>query len=239
MFPLANILDLLLDMGTWGMGTPVEIEFAVRVSVPPDQPKEFALLQMRPLVVHREPEELDVQHDEASRIICRSTQVLGHGLIEDIRDVVLVDYLRFDRSRSKDVALEVNAFNRRLTSEQRPYLLIGVGRWGSLDPWLGIPVTWEQISGAKAIVETGFKELAVAPSQGSHFFQNITSFMVGYFTVGSDSTKSSLDWDWLLDQRPLETAEFTRLIRFEEPLVIKINGHQGIGVILKPEKKRG
>jgi hypothetical protein len=239
MFPLANILELLLDMGTWGMGTPVEIEFAVRVSVPPDQPKEFALLQMRPLVVHREPEELDVQHDEASRVICRSTQVMGHGLIEDIRDIVLVDHHRFERSRSKEAALEVNAFNRRLTSEQRPYLLIGVGRWGSLDPWLGIPVTWEQISGAKAIVETGFKELSVAPSQGSHFFQNITSFMVGYFTVGADATKSSLDWDWLLDQRPLETAEFTRLIRFEKSLVIKINGHQGIGVILKPEKERG
>lgn len=238
-FPLAQVLELLLDMGTWGMGTPVEIEFAVKMSVVPGEPKGFALLQMRPLVVHREPEELDVQNFDPSGVICQSNQVLGHGLIEDVRDIVVVDYHLYDRSMSREVAVEVSGFNSRLISEQRPYLLIGVGRWGSLDPWLGIPVTWEQIAGAKAIVETGFKELSVAPSQGSHFFQNITSFMVGYFTVNADNHQGIIDWEWLLAQEPLEKLRYTRLIRFDGPLTIKINGHQGKGVILKPEAHRG
>ena len=125
--------------------------------------------------------------------------------------------------------------NSRLVAEHRPYLLIGVGRWGTLDPWLGIPVTWEQIAGARAIVETGFKELSVTPSQGSHFFQNITAFMIGYFTVNAHNHLGFIDWDWLLKQKAIETMKLTRLIRFPKPLLIKINGHQNKGVILKPE----
>jgi hypothetical protein len=122
-----------------------------------------------------------------------------------------------------------------LINQKRPYLLIGVGRWGSLDPWLGIPVTWEQIAGARAIIETSFKDMSVEPSQGSHFFQNITSFMIGYFTVNTASRKGFVDWDWLLEQSPLEVKEYTKLIRFKNPIVIKMNGHQNKGIILKPE----
>ncbi len=238
-FPAAEIIDLLLDMGTWGMGTPVEIEFAVRMSVPAGQPKEFSLLQMRPLVVQRESEELEVGVIDQQDIVCRSTQVLGHGLIQDIRDIVIVDYHRFDRARSREVAQEVSRFNKELISQGRPYLLVGLGRWGSLDPWLGIPVTWEQIAGAKAIVETSFKEVVVAPSQGSHFFQNITSFMVGYFSIGSSNEQSFLNWDWLLQQKPYEALTFTHRLQFDDPLIIKINGHQGVGVILKPGSNSG
>jgi len=238
MFQLPQILELLLDMGTWGMGTPVEIEFAGTISVRRGAPREFALLQMRPLVVHREPEELNVEEFDRSQLICESKQVLGNGIIEDIRDIVLVDYEHFDRSQTREVAREVNLMNSRLVAENRPYLLIGVGRWGSLDPWLGIPVTWEHIAGARAIVETGFKELSVTPSQGSHFFQNITAFMVGYFTVNPHLEQGFVDWDWLLQQPAVETMHLTRLIRFPKPLVIKINGHQNKGVILKPETNR-
>ena len=236
MFQLPQILELLLDMGTWGMGTPVEIEFAATMSVPKGNPREFALLQMRPLVVHREPEELTIEEFSTDQLICQSNQVLGNGIIEDIRDVVVVDYEHFDRSQSREVAREVGIMNDRLIAEHRPYLLIGVGRWGSLDPWLGIPVTWEHIAGARAIVETGFKELSVAPSQGSHFFQNITAFMIGYFTVNPHNSQGFIDWDWLLKQRPVDSMELTRIIRFPKPLLIKINGHQNKGVILKPEK---
>lgn len=239
LFPLPEILDLLLDMGTWGMGTPVEIEFAVSISERNGGPKEFALLQMRPLVVHREPEVLNVEEFNPKQLLCQSNQVLGNGLIEDIYDIVVVDQHRFDRSRSLEVAKEVNLMNSRLVAEQRSYLLIGVGRWGTLDPWLGIPVTWEQIAGARAIVETGFKELSVTPSQGSHFFQNITSFMVGYFTVNPHNNQGFIDWDWLLGQKPVEELSFTRHIRFSKPLTIKINGHQNKGVILKPEVEDG
>jgi hypothetical protein len=165
--------------------------------------------------------------------------VLGNGLIDDIKDVVLVDYHLFERVKSREVAKEVNQFNSQLISEKRPYLLVGVGRWGTLDPWLGIPVTWEQISGAKAIVEADFKEISIEPSQGTHFFQNITSFMVGYFTVNLEKGLGFLDWDWLLNQKPDESKQFTHHIRFEKPLIIKMNGRKNKGVIFKPGPVRG
>jgi hypothetical protein len=117
----------------------------------------------------------------------------------------------------------------------RPYLLIGMGRWGTLDPWLGIPVKWEQIAGAKTIVESGFKEFSVAPSQGSHFFQNITSFLVGYFTVDTHKHEGFINWDWLLKQEPEEKKIFTKLLHFEKPIVVKMNRHKNKGIILKPE----
>jgi CheY-like chemotaxis protein len=238
-FHLPQILELLLDMGTWGMGTPVEIEFAMVMSGRKEGPKEFALLQMRPLVVHREPEELNIEEFRPAQLICESHQVLGNGLIEDIQDVVFVDQQLFERSHSREVAKEVSMMNSQLVAEQRPYLLIGIGRWGSMDDWLGIPVTWEQIAGARAIVETGFQDMSVAPSQGSHFFQNITSFMIGYFTVDPHNNQGFIDWEWLLKQKPDQQMKFTKLLRFEKPLVIKINGHQGKGVILKPEVEHG
>ena len=235
LFPLSKILELLLDMGTWGMGTPVEIEYAVNLFPATGNKKEFGVLQMRPLVVSHEIEELVLDENNVDHLICQSHHVLGNGLIQDIYDIVLVDYHKYERSKSRDVAAEVASFNNLLINQKRPYLLIGVGRWGSLDPWLGIPVGWEQIAGARAIVETNFKDMSVEPSQGSHFFQNITSFMIGYFTVSSTSGKGFIDWDWLLEQTPLEMKQYTRLIRFEKPIVIKMNGHQNKGIILKPE----
>ncbi len=236
--PLPGILDLLLDMGTWGMGTPVEIEFAVNVSETKDKPTEFGLLQMRPLVIHRELDELNIEDFSPGQLICQSDHVLGNGIMQDIFDIVLVDYRKFDRSRSRDVAKEVSLFNGKLISEKRPYLLIGVGRWGTLDPWLGIPVNWDQISGAKAIIETGMKEFPVEPSQGSHFFQNITSFMIGFFSINSYQHKGYIDWDWLLSRTPMEEKEFTKHLRFDKPLTIKMNGHRNKGVILKPEENQ-
>ena len=235
LFPLSEIIDLLLDMGTWGMGTPIEIEFAVNISVSEGKPKEFGLLQMRPLVVNREHEEITIDKFETEKLICYSDQVLGDGMLNDIYDIVFVDYHSFDRAKSRDVAIEVSQFNSQLINEKRPYLLIGVGRWGSLDPWLGIPVNWEQIAGARAIVETGFKDLLVEPSQGSHFFQNITSFMIGYFNINSHKNQGLVDWDWLVDQKPVVSKTFTKLLRFNSPIIIKMNGHQNKGVIFKPE----
>ena len=234
-FPLSSILELLLDMGTWGMGTPVEIEFAVNLLSAKGGKKEFGVLQMRPLVVSYEVDNIDIESNNSEKLICKSNQVLGYGIIQDIFDIVFVDFHTFNRAKSREVAMEVASFNRQLIDQRRPYLLIGVGRWGSLDPWLGIPVGWEQIAGARAIVETSFKDMSVEPSQGSHFFQNITSFMIGYFTVNNISDKGFVDWDWLLNQKPVEVKEFTRLIRFNKPVVIKMNGHQNKGIILKPE----
>jgi len=233
-FPLAEILELILDMGTWGMGTQVEIEFAVNMNVPAGRPKEFALLQIRPLVLSLEMEELEIDSVGQEDLICQSQQVLGNGVIRDIHDIVVVDIQQFERTSSQDVAAEVSRFNADLLARKRPYALIGVGRWGSLDPWLGIPVTWDQIAGASVIVESGFKDFNVTPSQGSHFFQNITSFRVGYFTVNAFSNLGYIDWDWLRQQDAAEELRFTRHLQFEEPIVAKINGRKNIGIILKP-----
>jgi hypothetical protein len=238
-FPLADILDVLLDLGTWGMGVPIEIEFAVNMHPGPAKLKEFAMLQMRPLVISHEIEELDVENYKTEDLICSSEQVLGIGSINDIYDLVYVDFHKFDRAKSRDAAREVSIINSKLVSRKRPYVLIGVGRWGSLDPWLGIPVTWDQIAGASVIVETGFKDLNVTPSQGSHFFQNITSFRVGYFTVNSYINLGFINWDWLLKQQPVEELNFTRHLEFKEPITVKINGHKNKGIILKPGANTG
>lgn len=233
-FPLPEILDLLLDMGSWGMGTPVEIEFAVNLSVPHGERKEFAMLQMRPMVLSREVEELIIGDVTESDMICQSSQVLGNGAINGIHDIIVVDINKFDRAKSSDVAQEVSRLNTKLVRKKKPYLLFGVGRWGSLDPWLGVPVTWDQIAGASVIVEAGFKDFAVTPSQGSHFFQNLTSFRVGYFTVNSIDHIGFIDWDWINNQEPEEELIYTKHISFNEPISVKINGHENRGVILKP-----
>jgi CheY-like chemotaxis protein len=234
-FPLPRIIELLMDMGSWGMGSPVEMEFAVSLAVPPAQPKEFALLQLRPLGLSKESDPLEIEDAAKEKLLCRSNQVLGHGISNDIYDIVYVDIARFERAKSRDAAYEVMQFNEQLISEERPYLLIGVGRWGSLDPWLGIPVKWDQISGAKVIVEAGFRDMEVDPSQGSHFFHNITSFRISYFTVNSTTQNGFVDWEWLRANPIVEEKKFVRHIRLTKPIVAKVDGHQNKGIILKPE----
>lgn len=234
-FPLAEILDLILDMAAWGMGSPVEIEFAVNLSSGPNKPKEFGLLQMRPLVLNQEMDELEINEEDKSRVLCESTQVMGHGAIENIYDIIFVDNKEFNRSDSRTVALEVSQYNSELINKGRPYILFGVGRWGTLDPWLGIPVEWEQIAGARIIVEASFVDMEVTPSQGSHFFQNLTSFMVGYFSVGNNFKNSFIDWDWLLSQKTVSEKKYTKHIELSSSLIIKMNGKTNEGIILKPE----
>jgi len=233
-FPLAEILTILLEVGSQGMNRPAEIEFAVCLSNDANKPHEFGFLQMRPLVLHRETENLDLDEAPVDALICRSARVMGNGTIDTIRDVVVVDFHHFDRSQSQAAAEEIGRFNAVLQGEKRPYLLIGVGRWGSTDPWLGIPVTWDQISGARVIVESGFRDFCVVPSQGSHFFQNLMSFQIGYFTVNADSGDGYIDWDWLTAQPAAGTHGFVRHLRFEEPIVVKMNGRRTQGLIYKP-----
>ena len=224
-FPLAEILDRVLELGAWGMGAPVEIEFAVTLSTPAGAPREFGLLQLRPLALSREREELQIGEVAADALICRSANVLGNGRLE-LRDVVAVDHLRFDRAHSRETAAQLAQFNAALAAEGRPYLLIGVGRWGSRDPWLGIPVAWDQISGARVIVEAGFRDLRVTPSQGTHFFQNLTSFNVGYFTVNPDVGEGFVDWPWLAAQPALRESGCVRHLRFDRPVVVTMDGQE-------------
>jgi CheY-like chemotaxis protein len=234
-FPLSDIIRLILKIGKWGMGSPVEIEFAVNLSVPPGERKEFAILQMRPLVISSELEELNVEDVPKEKILCRSKNVLGNGRYEKIRDIVFVDKKVFDRSKTREVAAEITKLNSKLVEEKRPYLLIGMGRWGSLDPWLGIPVTWENICGVKTIVETNFEDMDVEPSQGSHFFQNLTSFKIGYFTVSKTDETNFVDWAWLYRIRPAQKLKYVRHLRLRKPVMVRINGKTHHGIICKPK----
>ncbi len=232
-FPLPGVLDRLLELGAWGMGAPVEIEFAANLSVPRGSPAEMAVLQLRPLALSQEREELSLGDVDPAAILCRSASVLGHGRLE-VHDLVVVDALRFDRARTAQAAQELAQLNAELTAKGVPYVLVGVGRWGSRDPWMGIPVAWDQISGARAIVEAGFRDFRIAPSQGSHFFQNLTSFHVGYFTVNPDAGEGFVDWDWLAAQAPVRETGCVRHLRFHSPVVVKMDGQRNEGVILKP-----
>lgn len=233
-FPLAEILSVLLEAGSRGMNRAAEIEFAARVSTEPGVPHFFGFLQMRPLVIARETENLDVNEAPRETLLCLSPRVMGNGLIDSIHDVIVVDFHRFDRSMSHAAAAEIARFNVELSEAGRPYLLIGVGRWGSTDPWLGIPVTWDQIAGARVIVESGFRDFRVTPSQGSHFFQNLTSFQVGYFTVNVEAGEGFIDWSWLASHPAKGEMKFVRHLHFERPLVVKMNGRQNQGIIYKP-----
>ncbi len=233
-FPLATILEVLVRAGEDALGNPVEIEFAVRLPRETG-PAEFGFLQIRPLTLSRDHQDLVIENVDPARLICQSTKVLGNGRIENVLDVVVVDSHRFERSRSQEVARAVAHFNAHLTADNRPYLLIGVGRWGSNDPWLGIPVEWDEISGARAIVEAGFRDFRVTPSQGSHFFQNLTAFQVGYLTVNPDAGEGSVDWQWLAQQPALEEEGCVRHLRFSQPLRVIMNSRNSQGVIFKPE----
>jgi len=184
--------------------------------------------------VSREFEELRIETADRSGIICESSAVLGNGIIDDVHDIVMINPDKFNRAKSQDVADEIGRLNAQLVAENKPYLLIGVGRWGTLDPWLGIPVRWDQISGARAIVEAEFKDLMVTPSQGSHFFQNLTAFMIGYFSIDSVQHEGYIDWEWLLGQTANRETEFIRHMQFDAPILIKMNGHRNKGIILKP-----
>ncbi len=233
-FPLPSIIQLLLNIGSSGMGTPVEIEFAVRMSVPKDEPKEFGVLQMRPVVISEDSLDYTINNFKTGELLCKSNEILGNGTVDYIRDIVFVDINKFERSKTREIAAEVSQFNSKLLDENKPYLLIGLGRWGTLDPWLGIPVTWANISGAKVIVEAGMKDMEVEPSQGSHFFHNITSFMIHYFTINSKIKDNFIDWVWLLSIPPIDEKKFVKHIRLDKPIIVKMNSHQKLGIIIKP-----
>lgn len=232
-FPLPELVQELLILGIAGTRTPVEIEFAIDLHPDDGGPPEVGFLQLRPLAtpVHRD---VEIPPATAGEVLCESPTVLGNGIVDDLHDVVLVDPERFERGRSRETARQVAAFNRELLRDGRPYLLVGVGRWGSSEPWLGIPVAWEDISGARVIVEAGLRDVLVTPSQGTHFFQNLVSLDVGYFTVNAEAGEGRVDWDWLRAVEPVEVRGCVRRLRLERPLRAYMDGRTRRGVVLKP-----
>ena len=235
-FPLAEILQDILELCQTAMGCPVEIEFAVNMYNAADIQNEFCLLQIKPMVVSGLQKKEYLQLNEKKDVLCSSEMALGDGVIDTIRNIICVDFDTFDRSLTRNIAKEIGVINRQMGNDN-PYLLIGPGRWGTADPWLGIPVNWKQISHARVIVELSIEELNPEPSFGSHFFQNVTSLRIGYFTLRHMDKGGDIDLEWLKDQPVKQATKFIRWIQLEEPLHIRIDGSTGEGIILKPQPK--
>ena len=235
MFPIADILKEILEVGAAGTSSPVEIEFAVNLTTPPGEPKEFAFLQLRPLSTGRELDEIELENVPREDLICESPSTMGHGHLDEISDMVVVDRNLFERAHSEECAQAVSHFNQELSQSGRPYILVGVGRWGSTHPTLGIPVRWADISGAAVIVEAGFKDFRVTPSQGTHFFQNLTSLKIGYFTVNQNLGEGFVDWEWLATQPAENEMGCVRHLRLNKPAFVSMNGMIQKGIIRKPQ----
>ena len=230
-FPLAALLREVLDTGVAGMGSEVEMEFAVDLR---SDEATFGFLQLRRLAAGGEPEDVALRNEQIERALCFSTAALGNGRMNDLCDVIYVCPSAFDASRTRRIAEEVGEINAVLAAEGRRCILIGPGRWGSSDPWLGIPVTWDQISAARVIVETSLENFRVTPSQGTHFFQNMTSLRIAYFTVNSYAGDDRIDWDWLEGHARVRETDHVRHLRFDHPLQVRIEGRSNRGVILPP-----
>lgn len=238
-YPLAEILTELLAIGKEGMGCEVEIEFAVHID------RELAgsvfhFLQIRPMVTGGELVDVRIRDREIREAVCYAGQSLGHGTFTDIADIIAIDPEIFDPAKTREAAQEIGRMNRALRRDRRPFLLIGPGRWGSADPWLGIPVQWADISGVAAIIEVKSGTIRADPSQGTHFFQNITSLGIPYLTLDESGERSGgarhpdfFNWQWLGRQTVVERGRHARQVRLDSPLTIKCDGLHGESIILQ------
>jgi hypothetical protein len=233
-FPLADILNTLMRVGETEMNNPIEMEFAVNLDVPAGSPKIFNFLQIRPVVENSDELSFRLEEVEEKNTIIYSVSALGNGLIRNIRDFVYVKPETFRSNDSNIIAGRIERLNDQFIAKGGNYVLVGPGRWGSSDPWLGIPVKWPQISSARVIVESGLPEYRIDPSQGTHFFQNLTSFRVGYLTINPYLNDGYYNLDFLSGIESVYEDEYIRHIQFEDPLHIKIDGAQNRGVIYKP-----
>ena len=233
-FPLADTLDQILRIGQQEMGRPVEIEFAVNMDPSDHTRATFYLLQIRPIVDNKEIMDEDLSLVKNEETILSSTSVLGHGIVGDVQDIIYVKTGAFNSSNNQLIAYKIEKMNRSFTDQEKGYVLVGPGRWGSSDSWLGIPVKWPHISNARVIVECGLENYRVDPSQGTHFFQNLTSFGVGYFTVNPFKGDGWFDEAFLNAQPAVEETEYLRHVRFDAPITIKMDGKKSLGVVLKP-----
>ena len=229
-FPLADILAEFLAIGEEGMGCPVELEFSVDLHRGDDARPEFSVLQLRPMTARAELETVDITPEEIKRAFCVSSHSLGNAVKTDITDIVYVKPDAFDPARTAEIALEISEMNNILLQESRRYLLAGPGRWGSADRWLGIPVSWADISGVGAIAETTSPLIKAEPSQGSHFFHNITTMGINYINV-SDNNGDFFDWDWLTAIEPQHASAHVAHVNLDKAVTIKVDGRKSRCVI--------
>ena len=233
-FPLARLLQLAQRYGQGEMRRPVEIEFAVNF----DASKKigvFYLLQIRPMVDIKADLDEDLSLIPEDKIILKSENSLGHGVMDDICDVVYVKTDGYSAANNQLIAYDIEKLNRKFLDEGKHYVLVGPGRWGSSDTWLGIPVKWPNISGARIIVEAGLTNYRVDPSQGTHFFQNLTSFGVGYFTINAFMNDGIYNQEFLNSMPAVEETKYLRWVRFEKPLTVKMDGKKKLGIVALPE----
>ena len=231
--PITDLLLDLLKLGESSLGCPVEIEFAINMHDTKETLTDFCLLQIKPMVVGGLDRIQDFDSIQKKNILCKSSVALGNGLIENINNLIIVDPKNFDPSKTKLIAKQIEKINNEL-SDLEQYVLIGPGRWGSADPWLGIPVEWDQISKAKVIVEYGMDSFPVDPSFGSHFFQNVTSMRIGYFTINHKKRSDKIDMDWINTQQVKKKSKYIKWIKLDKPITVTIDGQTGEGNIIKP-----
>ena len=228
--PLNDLIIKLLKICEEAVNAPVEIEFALTLDPEKGVPARFGFLQVRPMVVSHEEVNISPEELTSELAIVSSESVLGNGIVNYLHDIIFVKPEKFESKYTRQIAAEVEQLNEAIKKSDRKYILIGFGRWGSADPWLGIPVDWGQISGAKIIVECTLPEMNVDLSQGSHFFHNLSSFQISYFSV-KHTRKYQIDWDWLKKQETIGETEFVKHIKLPEPVKVKVDGRTGRGVI--------
>ena len=229
--PLASTLKVVLDVVTEAFGTPVEIEFAVDLTKDEAGNASFYLLQIKPLVGSGAGYSIDPESIYTENLLLVTNKSMGNGVIKDITDIIYVEARKFNNMLTNEMAVEIDRMNEKMLRENRRYVLIGPGRWGTKDRFLGIPVVWPQISNAKVIVEVGLPDFHVDASLGSHFFHNVTSMNVGYFSVNQGTHDGTIVWEKLKEQNVVEKGKFFRHIRFEKPLQIRMDGKKGMAVI--------
>jgi CheY-like chemotaxis protein len=234
-FPLSPILQNILEIGQRGMGCPIEVEFAVNFDSENKKPPVFAILQIRPLVLSKESLEVAWDEEETNKknVLIHSNKALGNGIINSIYDVVYVSPDTFDSSKTIEIAKQINEINEDLAS--KPYLLIGPGRWGTQDRWLGIPVGWSEISNVGVLVETALKDFNIEPTQGTHFFHNMISKGIGYIHTTLNREESFIDWKWLDKQKHEKQLNYVKHIKLSAPLTIKLDGRTGRALVIRPE----
>lgn len=234
-FPLANIVADLLEISSQAMNNHVEIEFAANLDTPPGQPMILNYLQVRPIVSTDSQLNAAVVENDVEDSLLFSEKAMGNGIINDICDIIYIKTENFDPAKNPKIVLELEELNEKFRKEDKNYILIGPGRWGSSDPWLGIPVKWPQISSARIIIEAGLENYRVDPSQGTHFFHNLTSFGVGYFTINPYIKDGHFEYKYM-DSFPAQyESDLVRHVRFEKEMLIKIDGRTNKGVIFKPK----
>jgi hypothetical protein len=234
-YPISAVLNRLIDIGKRGMGCPIEMEFALAFNELNEL--EIFILQIRPLLSTKEHVHVDLELDDSKEnVVVYSSKAMGNGIRDFIQDIILVKNSSFDRTKTRDIAFEIGEINKKL--KKTPYMLIGPGRWGSNDRFLGIPVNWNHISGVKTIVETPMQGINIEPSHGSHFFHNVTSLGIPYLTVTQKSKPDFVDWKWLENLPVVEEKQYIQYIKLDEPLIVKVDGRCGTGIIEKINSKK-